>query len=157
MNESKTNGPNDGRDDATRSQQGLRQSADPASGFVADDKANYSSVGAGQNQQHEASSGRYTNFNSASPESNVGPAGAPQTSHGNAGGPVPGSTVEKAEAGQNSQRMINPAAGGGNPSSAASADAGMANRAGSDDEPDKLSERLARGADNSGTPDDGPR
>jgi hypothetical protein len=34
-----------------------------------------------------------TNFAHAEPESNVGPAGAPQTSHGNAGLPIGGGTV----------------------------------------------------------------
>ena len=159
MNDRKNSGQNAGRDDEdTRSRQGLRQSADPASGFVADDNAGYSSVG-GQNQQQAATSGRYTNFNSAPPESNVGPPGAPQTSHGNAGGPVPGSTVEKAEAANTGNRQSAEVAmaGGGNPSDAAAADGGMANRAGTDDDSDKLSERLGRGAESSGRPGDAPR
>ena len=102
MNDRNKSTPKRGRDDDRRPGQSLRGSADSASGFVADDSAGYSSVG-GQNEQREASSGRYTTFNSASPESNVGPAGAPQTSHGNAGGPVPGGTVEKAEGSQGQQ------------------------------------------------------
>ena len=48
---------------------------------------------AGQNRQSATggeSAGHYSNFNSAPPESNVGPAGAPQTSHGFAGKPEDG-------------------------------------------------------------------
>ncbi|MBQ5948573.1 hypothetical protein [Massilia sp. ST3] len=121
--------------------QGLRQSADPASGFVADDSAGYSSVGQSEQRSTEASSGRYTNFNHASPESNVGPAGAAQSSHGNAGGRVPGSTVDKAEGSQgqqNRQQDEVAMSGGGNPSDAAATDGGMGNRAGTDDDADKL-------------------
>jgi hypothetical protein len=92
--------------------------------------------------------GRYTNFNHASPESNVGPAGAPQTSHGNAGGPVSGSAVEKAEAAGNCQSIDVALAGGGNPSDAAAADGGKANR---------LDERLGSSADRGGSPGKGPR
>lgn len=128
--------------------EGLRQSADPGSGFIADDGDNLSSVGQSEQHSTEASSGRYTNFNHASPESNVGPAGAPQTSHGNAGGPVPGGTVEKAEGSrgqQNRQQDEVAMAGGGNPSDAEAADSGMANRAGTDDDADKLDERPGRG------------
>jgi hypothetical protein len=47
--------------------------------------------------------------------------------------------------------------GGGNPSDAAAADGGMGNRAGTDDDSDKLSDRLGRGAESSGTPGDAPR
>lgn len=43
----------------------------------------------GTNRQ-SASSGRYTDFPAASPESNVNPPGAPQSSHGSATEPVPG-------------------------------------------------------------------
>lgn len=116
-----------------------------------------SSVGQGEQCSHEASLGRYTNFNHASPESNVGPAGAPQISHGNAGGPVPGSTVEKAEAAGNRQSIDVALAGGGNPSDAAAADGGIANRAGTDDDSDRLDERPGSSADRGGSPGKGPR
>ncbi|MBQ5939604.1 hypothetical protein J8847_06135 [Massilia sp. AB1] len=148
MNDRNKSTPKRGRDDDQRRGQALRGSADSGSGFVADDSAGYSSVG-GQNEQREATSGRYTNFNSASPESNVGPAGAPQTSHGNAGGPVPGGTVEKAEGSQgqqNRQQDEVAMAGGGNPSDAAAADGGLGNRAGTDDDSDKLDQRRDRDA-----------
>lgn len=70
----------------------LRQSGpDSYSGFVADDAAGDSSIGHPQagNQQ----SGIQSNFAKATPESNVGPAGAEQSSHGNASAndkPAPG-------------------------------------------------------------------
>jgi hypothetical protein len=41
-------------------------------------------------KRNDASSGRYTDFPAASPESNVNPPGAPQSSHGSATEPVPG-------------------------------------------------------------------
>ena len=40
--------------------------------------------------RQSASSGRYTDFPAASPESNVNPPGAPQSSHGSATEPIPG-------------------------------------------------------------------
>ena len=40
--------------------------------------------------RQSASSGRHTNFPAASPESNVNPPGAPQSSHGSATAPIPG-------------------------------------------------------------------
>jgi hypothetical protein len=43
----------------------------------------------GANRQ-SASSGRYTDFPAASPESNVNPPGAPQSSHDSATEPIPG-------------------------------------------------------------------
>lgn len=141
-----------GRDDGNV--QGLRQSGpDPLSGFVADDDAGDSSIGsAGQDGSRQ--SGIQSNFAKASPESNVGPAGAPQTSHGSAGGPIPGGTLGKSEAG-NSQSAIGGAATGGAPGT-------------SNDQPKqgqyvgrasdgKLGEQLAQGAESSGTPGDGPR
>jgi len=76
---------------------GLRQGGpDSLSGFVADDDAGDSSIGAAGS----SSSGINSNFASASPESNVGPAGAPQNSHGNAGGEIPGGAQGKVESGK---------------------------------------------------------
>lgn len=135
---------------------GLRQSSDPASGFVADDGAGVSSVGHDtQHAQHagESGSGIYTNFQHANPESNVGPPGAAQTSHGNVGGPIPRGTVEKAEAGSRQQAMGG-AAAGGNPGTSADSGRGVVH-SGSDQQNE--SERLADGAESSGTPGDAPR
>ena len=42
------------------------------------------------NNDKPAASGRHTNFPVASPESNVNPPGAPQSSHGSATEPIPG-------------------------------------------------------------------
>jgi len=80
----------------------LRQGGpDAYAGFVADDADGDSSIGhrdAGNSQ-----SGINSNFAKASPESNVGPAGTAQVSHGNATGDVPGGTRGKAPGEQNSQ------------------------------------------------------
>lgn len=128
----------------------LRQNrVDSYAGFVADDNAGDSSVGAGNSQ-----SGINSNFAKASAESNVGPAGAAQSSHGNAGGPLPGGVLGKAEAGQDGQSAIGGAATGGSPGThldrAAQDYVGRASD-------DKISERLADGAESSGSPGDGPR
>ena len=130
--------------------QSLRQGrADSYAGFVTDDDAGTSSIGSG-NQQ----SGIQSNFAKASPESNVGPAGAAQSSHGNASGPIAGGVVGKAEQGQSSQSEIGGAATGGSPGTHLDrAKQDYVGRA-SDD---KISERLADGAESSGTPGDGPR
>ena len=126
-----------------------RSQADAHAGFVADDDAGDSSIGAGNRQ-----SGIQSNFAKASPESNVGPAGAPQSSHGNAGGPIPGGVLGKSEAGESSQSAIGGAATGGSPGThfdrAAQDYVGRASD-------DKISERLADGAESSGSPGDGPR
>ncbi|WP_137172896.1 hypothetical protein [Massilia sp. HP4] len=129
---------------------GLRQGrVDSYAGFVADDDAGDSSIGAGNSQ-----SGIQSNFAKASPESNVGPAGAAQSSHGNASGPVAGGVLGKAEAGQDGQSAIGGAATGGSPGThldrAAQDYVGRASN-------EKISERLADGAESSGTPGDGPR
>jgi hypothetical protein len=50
-----------------------------------------------------ASSGVYTNFQHASPESNVNPPGAPQNSHGSATGPLPGGVEGQYQASQSAQ------------------------------------------------------
>jgi hypothetical protein len=73
---------------------------------------------AGANRQ-SAQSGRYTDFPAASPESNVNPAGAPQTSHGSATGPIPGGTQGAARAGESLQSGMGGAAAGGNPGTSA--------------------------------------
>ena len=99
--------------DTTTQDATLRQGGpDAYSGFVANDADGDSSIGhrdAGNSQ-----SGINSNFAKASPESNVGPAGAAQTSHGNATGDVPGGTRGKAPSEQNSQS----ATGGSGPDSA---------------------------------------
>jgi len=140
-----------GADQDRGNQQGLRAGGpDALSGFVADDDAGDSSIGAADGAQQ---SGIQSNFAKASPESNVGPAGAPQTSHGNAGGPITGGVLGKSEA-QNSQSAIGGAANGGaGGATAGGAKDGYVGRA-SDD---KISERLADGAESAGTPGDGPR
>lgn len=129
---------------------GLRQGrADSYAGFVADDDAGDSSIGSGNSQ-----SGIQSNFAKASPESNVGPAGAAQSSHGNASGPIAGGVLGKSEAGQDGESAIGGAATGGAPGThldrAAQDYVGRASD-------DKISERLAEGAESSGTPGDGPR
>ena len=129
---------------------GLRQGrADAYAGFVADDDAGDSSIGSGNSQ-----SGIQSNFAKASPESNVGPAGAAQSSHGNASGPITGGVLGTSEAGQDGQSAIGGAATGGTPGThfdrAAQDYVGRASE-------DKISERLADGAESSGTPGDGPR
>ena len=69
--------------------------------------------------RQSAQSGRYTDFPAASPESNVNPAGAPQTSHGSATGPIPGGTEGAARAGEGMQSGMGGAAAGGNPGTSA--------------------------------------
>ncbi|MDY0977635.1 hypothetical protein SOM61_21960 [Massilia sp. CFBP9012] len=130
--------------------QGLRQGrADSYAGFVTDDQDGTSSIGSGKQQ-----SGVNSNFAKASPESNVGPAGAAQSSHGNASGPIPGGVLGKSEDGQSSQSAIGGAATGGSPGTHLDhAAQDYVGRAGND----KISERLADGAESSGTPGDGPR
>ena len=128
----------------------LRQSAvDSYAGFVADDDAGDASIGAGNGQ-----SGIQSNFAKASPESNVRPAGAAQSSHGNAGGPIPGGVLGKSEAGQDGQSAIGGAATGGSPGT-------HLDRAAQDyvgrSSDDKISDALADGAESSGSPGDGPR
>lgn len=130
--------------------QGLRQGrADSYAGFVTDDDAGTSSIGSG-NQQ----SGIQSNFSKASPESNVGPAGAAQSSHGNASGPIAGGVLGKSEDGQSSQSEIGGAATGG--SAGTHLDRAAQDYVGRASD-DKISERLAEGAESSGTPGDGPR
>lgn len=136
--------------DEQQADAGLRQGrVDSYAGFVADDDAGDSSIGSGNSQ-----SGIQGNFAKASPESNVGPAGAAQSSHGNVSGPIAGGVLGKAEAGQDGQSAIGGAATGGSPGThldrAAQDYVGRASE-------DKISERLADGAESSGTPGDGPR
>lgn len=91
MNNDNTNNPKDTyvRDG------GLRGGGpDSYAGFVANDADGDSSIGhAAKGDSH---SGINSNFAKASPESNVGPAGAPQASHGHATGDVPGGSRPKA-------------------------------------------------------------
>ena len=47
-------------------------------------------------------SGLHTNFAHASPESNVNPAGHPQSSHGSIDGPVPGGVMSQIQASRES-------------------------------------------------------
>jgi hypothetical protein len=65
---------------------------------------------AGANRQR-AESGRHTDFPAATPESNVNPPGAPQTSHGSATGPIPGGTQGAARAGEGMQSGMGATAG----------------------------------------------
>jgi hypothetical protein len=50
----------------------------------------------------QAQSGLHTNFAHASPESNVNPAGHPQSSHGSIDGPVPGGVTSQIQASRES-------------------------------------------------------
>lgn len=75
--------------------------------------------GGGGASRQSAQSGRYTDFPAASPESNVNPTGAPQTSHGSATGPIPGGTQGTARAGESQQSGMGGAAAGGNPGTSA--------------------------------------
>lgn len=71
----------------------LRQGGpDSLSGFVADDADGNSSIGS-RNGNDSRQSEVHSNFAKASPESNVGPAGAPQSSRGSASGPIPGGSL----------------------------------------------------------------
>jgi len=92
-------------------------------GFTPEDGGN---AGSGaQNRQSGAgasSSGIYTNFQHANPESNVNPPGAPQNSHGSATGPLPGGVEGQYRASQNAQAGMGAAAAGGNPGTRQSAD-----------------------------------
>jgi hypothetical protein len=65
--------------------------------------------------RQSTSSGRYTDFPAASPESNVNPPGAPQSSHGSATEPIPGGTQGAARAGDSVQSGMGATAAGGNP------------------------------------------
>lgn len=65
---------------------------------------------AGANRQR-AESGRHTDFPAATPESNVNPPGAPQTSHGSATGPISGGMQGAARAGAGMQSGMGAAAG----------------------------------------------
>ena len=67
---------------------------DSYAGFVANDADGDSSIG--HQVKGTSQSGINSNFAKASPESNVGPAGAPQASHGQATGDVPGGSRSKA-------------------------------------------------------------
>lgn len=80
---------------------------------------------------HVAESGRHTNFAHAKPESNVGPAGAPQTSHGNAGRPIPGGTVGTDGARANAELGMGGAAAGGEAGGSTTADQGLSRQDGS--------------------------
>lgn len=136
--------------DEQQADTGLRQgSADSYAGFVADDAAGDSSIGSGDSQ-----SGIQSNFAKASPESNVGPAGAAQSSHGNASAPIPGGVLGKSESEQDGETAIGGAATGGAPGT-------HLDRAAQDYvgrvSDDKISEWLVDGAESSGTPGDGPR
>ena len=132
---------------------GLRQAGpDSLSGFVADDADGNSSIG--ERSSDARQSEIHSNFAKASPESNVGPAGAPQSSRGSASGAIPGGSLGKAEGGQNSQSAIGGAATGGAPGTHLDRASKEYVGRGSDD---KISERLADGAESSGTPGDGPR
>ena len=73
---------------------------------------------AGASRQR-AESGRHTDFPAATPESNVNPPGAPQTSHGSATGPIPGGTQGAARAGEGMQSGMGATAAGGNPGASA--------------------------------------
>lgn len=98
---------------------------DDNAGTYGADAGNRQSAGQGSSAQggQTAQSGIQSNFAHASPESNVGPAGAPQTSHGSAGRPIPGGTQGGQGAQQNSQLGMGASAAGGNPgTSAGSAD-----------------------------------
>lgn len=66
-------------------------------------------------KRNSATFGRHTDFPAASPESNVNPPGAPQSSHGSATEPIPGGTQGAARAGESVQSGMGATAAGGNP------------------------------------------
>lgn len=86
---------------------GMRSRADTLSAPVSANEAG--------NRQQGAGSARQGGFPSASPESNVNPPGAPQSSHGSATGPIAGGTVGAARGNDSSQFGMGAAAAGGNP------------------------------------------
>lgn len=65
-------------------------SSKPIRAENAGNQGNRQSADAGQGKEGTASSGVHSNFASASPESNVNPPGAPQTSHGSVSGAIAG-------------------------------------------------------------------
>jgi len=87
-----------------------KEASDNAAGGVPADQANRQNAGSGA-----SSSGVYTNFQHANPESNVNPPGAPQNSHGSATGPLPGGVEGQYQASQNAQAGMGASAAGGNP------------------------------------------
>lgn len=93
--------------DAGANDSSMRSRADTLAAPVSPNEAN--------NQQQGAGSARQGGFPSASPESNVNPAGAPQSSHGSATGPIPGGSVGAARGDDNRQSGMGAAAAGGNP------------------------------------------
>jgi len=88
---------------------GMRSRADTLSAPVAGSETN--------SQQEGAGTARQGGFASASPESNVNPPGAPQSSHGSASGPIPGGTGARGSESQ--QSGMGAAAAGGNPGTSA--------------------------------------
>jgi hypothetical protein len=100
---------------------GKKVTDEDGAGATAENAAGTPGTGgqAGQNSQNAgasaSSSGVYTNFQHADPESNVNPAGAAQNSHGSATGPLPGGVEGQYQASQNAQSGMGAAAAGGNP------------------------------------------
>ncbi len=100
----------DGRD-ASEDDSSMRSRADTLSAPISANDAG--------NQQQGAGSARQGGFPSASPESNVNPPGAPQSSHGSASGPIAGGTVGAARGNDSRQSGMGAAAAGGNPGTSA--------------------------------------
>ena len=134
---------NAGRDDghnAAGHDSGMRSRVDTLSAPVA---------GSETNQQEGAGTARQGGFPSASPESNVNPPGAPQSSHGSATEPIPGGTVG-AEQGEG-QSSMGAAAAGGNPGTTAGTpdgadEGGRITGVSEGDEVEKLAEKDEGGA-----------
>lgn len=102
---------------------GRRDIADAGDSAGGDTGQNQQRADAGSNSAHYtggagAGTERESGIVASSPESNVGPAGAPQSSRGSAGGPVPGGT-EGRNSGENSPTSMGAAAAGGNPGTSA--------------------------------------
>jgi hypothetical protein len=115
--------------------QANRQSANPGEGTGGSASGQYTG-GAGAGTRRESG------FISAPPESNVGPPGAPQSSHGSASGEIPGGTAGAAGAGQNSQGGMGGSAAGGNPGSSAGGGPGQSSQSGPDGLAGKKPEEL---------------
>ena len=145
-NNNDTQRGNAGRNDvqnAGGNDNGMRSRADSLAAPVAGSETN--------SQQQGAGTARQGGFPSASPESNVNPPGAPQSSHGSATGPIPGGTAGAARGNDSSQSGMGAAAAGGNPGTSMGSPAD-ANRQGrikgvaEGDEVEKLAARDEGGA-----------
>lgn len=136
-------------DSGPGSGQGLDSLAGPARGN------SQQGAGASMSGQYTGGPGagteRVSGINSASPESNVGPAGAPQSSRGSATEPIPGGTSGAARQGESLQHGMGAAAAGGNPGTSAQSAPGHEPRKGQGDDPGPSAVKELADRDEGGT------